>query len=104
MHQDLDEASIILHVFLKEERMTDLLHNQVVDKDSQLISQALILQLVALLDDSFKGFSQSDNNSRIVGHRPNSWLSDHLDKVPNGVEGDAHSVRPEVGRLLENSD
>jgi hypothetical protein len=68
VHQNLEEAATIGWVLLEEERMTDLLRDDVVDQDGELVPQALVIKLVSLLDDVLEGTTEVDHNSLISGH------------------------------------
>ena len=100
----LEDAFLTLSIGLQEEGMAILAGDDVVEQDADLIPQALVILLVASLEDHVEWSLQAWHNLWMDGQGLDGILAANLDEVPKGLNCEGDHIGSEVLGLTDDPD
>jgi len=85
MHYHVHQRLAILRVYFEEEGVAYLVDDDIVQEDGKLVSEALVVELVALLDHVLEG-SPNGGDDRLIGCKTiDRALPSNLHEVPDRI-------------------
>lgn len=93
----------LITVLLEEELVTLRARDHVVDQYTDLVTEALVILLVASSKDHFEGSLERGNDLWVDSELANGFFAANLDQIPKSFDGEGDNIRAEVLRLADNA-